>query len=47
MDVATSYSVSDWQCVINGGRSFAIVRGWHSYGGFDRCVSVSYLPGAG
>lgn len=35
VDVAQYYSVDDWKCVIDHGRRFAIVRGWHSYGGFD------------
>jgi GH25 family lysozyme M1 (1,4-beta-N-acetylmuramidase) len=45
VDVSSSYSTSDWECVKNSGRTFGIVRGWHSYGGFDSNVVSTVANG--
>ncbi|EDQ90455.1 uncharacterized protein MONBRDRAFT_18455 [Monosiga brevicollis MX1] len=35
VDVAGAVSKDTWDCLAKAGRSFAIVRAWHSYGEFD------------
>lgn len=35
MDVSSSVSADQFKCLKGDGIEFAIVRAWHSYGGFD------------
>ena len=35
MEVSVPVSVAQFQCMAKGGYSFAIVRGYHSYGAID------------
>ena len=38
VDVSSLLSVDTWKCIHNSGYTFAIPRGWCSYGGMDANV---------